>query len=237
MYTCVDKNNYIIDIDEYCTNIKLYNTSSEIFCPNCGKQVIVRAKNSINRTHFSHKPNESCSYKSYDDLFHSKGNPKTSQDILCLKIDIIKYSYTIFSIIQTNFIPTLTVDLFLNTLKSATTTKILKLQKVTCQHIPYIWLNELGKYNNKVYLYTTSDRLNSAKRKLWNLSTKKDILITTELLLNKQICSKVTNINLTSEYISPNLDFINKILNRIFIILDLNDQEQDNVMHSIFNNA
>lgn len=243
MFNCIDNNNHIIDIEEFCTNSKLFDTYSSAFCPFCGKTLIVKAKNSIERTHFSHKPKQSCCYKSYADFFHSKGIPKTSQDILKLKKDIIKHSYSIFHKIQSNYIDSLSIDIYLKVLKKVSNPKILKLRNLYCEHIPYIWLNELGKYNNKIYLYTTSDKINWKnpifnKPLLWNTSSKKDIIITAEEMPNKQISRTITPINLTlANYpIVIQLNFLNKIINNLFNIFNLSTEEREITLKELLNN-
>lgn len=81
MFYCIKSNNHIVDIENYCIESKLNGVYSPVFCPFCGKILIVKAINSNEKTHFTHKPKQSCSYKSYSEFFKSSGTPKISADI------------------------------------------------------------------------------------------------------------------------------------------------------------
>lgn len=181
MFYCINVNNHIVDIEEYCIESKIKGVYSPVFCLFCGKDLIVRAKNSSKKTHFSHKPNQSCSYKSYTEFFNSAGYSKTPEDIENFKESIIKNSYKIFLKLQSEYINSLDSALFIKILKKVANPKTLKLRNLTCNHIPYIWLNELGKFDNKVYIYTNSRKLDLTKLQfkmpcLWNTTEKKILL-------------------------------------------------------------
>lgn len=217
MFYCINENNHIVDIEDYCIESKMKGSSPIALCPLCGKKLIVRAKNSNEKAHFSHKPNQSCSYKSYEEFFSSTGYSKTSADIETLKESIIKNSYKIFLKLKSEYVVSLDTTLFIKVLKKVANPKILKLRNLTCNHIPYIWLNELGKFDNKVYLYTNSKKLDLTKiyetPYLWNTTEKKDIIITAEELHDKTISRTITPIDLC--FIDDNIQFTYNFLSDI----------------------
>ena len=117
MFYCINANNHIVHIEDYCIESKIKGVYTPAFCPFCGKELIVRAKNSDEKTHFSHKPKQSCSYKSYAEFFNSTGHSKTSEEIENLKESIIKNSYKIFLHLQSEYINSLDIILFIKILK------------------------------------------------------------------------------------------------------------------------
>ncbi|NME63717.1 competence protein CoiA family protein [Clostridium cadaveris] len=245
MFYCINANNHIVHIEDYCIESKIKGVYTPAFCPFCGKELIVRAKNSDEKTHFSHKPKQSCSYKSYAEFFNSTGHSKTSEEIENLKESIIKNSYKIFLHLQSEYINSLDIILFIKILKKVANPKTLKLRNITCNHIPYIWLNELGKLNNKVYLYTNSRKvnLNSLQFKmspLWNTTEKKDIFITAEELKDKTISRTITPIDLY--YLDNDIPFSYSFLSditalKIFNIFSLTSEKYELILKELLDIA
>ncbi|MDU4950803.1 MAG: competence protein CoiA family protein [Clostridium sp.] len=245
MFYCINANNHIVHIEDYCIESKIKGVYTPAFCPFCGKELIVRAKNSDEKTHFSHKPKQSCSYKSYAEFFNSTGHSKTSEEIENLKESIIKNSYKIFLHLQSEYINSLDIILFIKILKKVANPKTLKLRNITCNHIPYIWLNELGKFNNKVYLYTNSRKvnLNSLQFKmspLWNTTEKKDIFITAEELKDKTISRTITPIDLY--YLDNDIPFSYSFLSditalKIFNIFSLTSEKYELILKELLDIA
>lgn len=243
MFYCINANNYIVHIEDYCIVSKIKEVYTPVFCPICCKGLIVRGKNSNEKTHFSHKPKQSCSYKSYEEFFNSTGHSKTPEEIETLKESIIKNSYKIFLHLQSKYINTLDTTLFIKILKKVANTKILKLRNLSCSHIPYIWLNELGKFNNKVYLYTNSKKVdvNNSKFKLpylWNTTEKKDIIITAEENADKTISRTITPIDLN--FLDCNIEFSYKFLSeitslKIFDIFSLTSEKSELIIKEMLN--
>lgn len=241
MFYCITANNHIAHIEDYCIESEIKGGYTPAFCPFCGKELIVRAKNSNEKTHFSHKPKQSCSYKSYSEFFNSTGHSKTSEEIENLKESIIKNSYKIFIHLQSEYINSLDTLLFIKILKKVSNPKTLKLRNITCNHIPYIWLNELGKFNNKVYLYTNSRKvdLNSLQFKmpyLWNTTEKKDIVIIAQENNDKTISRTITPIDLN--FLDCNSDFSYKFLSeitllKIFDILSLTSKKSELIIKEL----
>lgn len=257
MFYCIN-NNHIVHINDYIleskmnlniddcsleSKVKLNNTPA--ICPFCGNELIVKAINSIEKTHFSHKPNQSCSYISYSEFFKFNGISKTNADIEDLKEDIILNSYKIFLKLKSEYIPQLDCNLFLKTLKKVANPKILQLRNLTCNHIPYIWLNELKKFDNKVYLYTNSERLHTSKINfnaphLWNTTEKKDIIITAEEMPDKTISHTITPIDLN--FLDCDIDFPYKFLSeitrlKIFDIFSLTSEKSELILKNLLNIA
>ena len=245
MFYCINANNHIVHIEDYCIESKIKGVYTPAFCPFCGKELIVRAKNSDEKTHFSHNPKQSCSYKSYAEFFNSTGHSKTSEEIENLKESIIKNSYKIFLHLQSEYINSLDIILFIKILKKVANPKTLKLRNITCNHIPYIWLNELGKLNNKVYLYTNSRKvnLNSLQFKmspLWNTTEKKDIFITAEELKDKTISRTITPIDLY--YLDNDIPFSYSFLSditalKIFNIFSLTSEKYELILKELLDIA
>lgn len=245
MFYCINANNHIIHIEDYCIESKIKGVYTPAFCPFCGKELIVRAKNSDEKTHFSHKPKQSCSYKSYTEFFNSTGHSKSSDEIENLKESIIKNSYKIFLHLQSEYINSLDTTLFIKILKKVVNPKNLKLRNLTCNHIPYIWLNEIGKFNNKVYLYTNSRKvdLNSLQFKmpyLWNTTEKKDIVIIAQENNDKTISRTITPIDL--KFLDCNSDFSYKFLSeitslKIFDILSLTSEKSEIILKELLDIA
>ncbi|NWK12376.1 competence protein CoiA family protein [Clostridium cadaveris] len=245
MFYCINANNHIVHIEDYCIESKLNGVYPPVFCPFCGKELIVRAKNSDEKTHFAHKPKQSCSYKSYTEFFNSTGHSKTSEDIENLKESIIKNSYKIFQQLQSEYINSLDTYLFIKTLKKVANPKTLKLRNLTCIHIPYIWLNELGKFNNKVYLYTNSRKLDLTNLQfkmpyLWNTAEKKDIIITAEENMDKTISRTITPID--SNFLDYNTDCSYKFLSeitslKIFDVFSLTSEKYEIILKELLNIA
>lgn len=243
MFYCINSNNHIVHIEDYCIESKIKGTYLPTFCPFCGNELIVRAQNSNEKTHFSHKPNQSCSYKSYEEFFNSTGRSKTPEEIENLKESIIKNSNKIFRHLKDEYINSLDTTLFIKILKKVANPKILKLRNITCNHIPYIWLNELGKFDNKIYLYTNSKKvdLNSLHFKkpyLWNTTEKKDIIIIAQENNDKIISRTITPINLN--FLDCNSDFsyeflceINSL--KIFDILSLTSEKYELIIKDLLN--
>lgn len=241
MFYCIDDNNHIVEIEDYCIESKMKGFYATALCPFCGKELIVRARNSDEKTHFSHKPNQSCSYKSYAEFFSSSGTSKTSEDIENLKESIIKNSYKIFLKLQSEYINLLDTTLFIKILEKVANPNILKLRNLTCNHIPYIWLNELGKFKNKVYLYTNSRKLDLNKIQfkmpyLWNTTEKKDIIIIAEELNDKTISRIITPIDLC--FSDNNIKFSSKFLSditslKIFDIFSLSSDKAELILKEL----
>ena len=245
MFYCVNSNSHIVTVEDYCLESKLKNFYSPVFCPFCGKELILKAKNSNEKTHFSHKPKQSCSYKSYSEFFNSTGHSKTPEEIENLKESIIRNSYKIFLKLQSEYITSLDTTLFIKILKKIATPRILKLRNLTCNHIPYIWLNEAGKIDNKVYLYTNSNKIDFDKIEfkipyLWNTTEKKDIIITAEENSDKTISRSITPIDLC--FLDSDIQFTCKFLNditslQIFEIFSLSSERAELIIKSLLNIA
>lgn len=245
MFYCINTNNHLVHIEDYCIESKINGISSSSFCPFCGKELIVRAKNSNEKTHFSHKANQSCSCKSYAEFFSSVGHSKSLEDIENLKESIVKNSYKIFFKLQSEYINSLDTTLFIKILKKVVTPKNLKLRNLTCNHIPYIWLNELGKFDNKVYLYTNSRKLDLTKSEfkipsLWNTTEKKDIVIIAQENEDKTISRTITPIDLN--FLDTNIEYPCKFLYditalKIFDILSLSSDKSELLIKYLLNIA
>ena len=241
MFYSLNDNNHIVNIEDYCIESKIKGFYANAFCPFCGKKLIIRAKNSDEKTHFAHKSKQACSYKSYSEFFSSKGHSKTSTDIEELKESIIKNSYKIFLKLQSEYISSLDVTLFIKILKKVANPNILKLRNLTCNHIPYIWLNELGKLDNKVYLYTNSRKLDLNKIQfkmpyLWNTSEKKDIIITAEENNDNTVTRTITTIDL--HYLDSSTEFPYKFLSdinslKIFDVFSLNSDKSELILKEL----
>lgn len=241
MFYCINSNNHIVNIEDYCIESKLNGVYPPVFCPFCGKRLIIKAINSNEKTHFAHKPKQSCSYKSYSELFKSSGTPKTSVDIENLKESIILNSYKIFLKLKSEYIPILDANLFIKILKKVSNPKILKLRSLTCNYIPYIWLNELGKFDNKIYLYTNSKKLDFSMvhfkmPPLWNTTEKKDIIITAEELKDKTISRTITPIDLY--YLDNAIPFSYSFLSditalKIFDIFSLTSEKSEIILKEL----
>lgn len=245
MFYCISANNHIIHIENYCIESKIKGIDTAPLCPFCGKELIIKAKNSNEKTHFSHKPKQSCLYKSYTEFFNSTGYSKTSKDIENLKESIIKNSYKIFLKLKSEYINSLDPTLFIKILKKVVNPKILKLRNLTCNHIPYIWLNELGNFHDKVYLYTNSRKLDLNKLQftapyLWNMTEKKDIIITAEEHKDKTISRTITPIDLN--FLDGNIKFSCKFLSdiislKIFDIFSLTSDKSELILRELLNIA
>lgn len=176
MYECIDADNNLYFVDEYCLLKKQNNHPKEIFCPFCSNKLRICAENSNKRTHFAHRSGESCIQKDYSILFNSTGKIKDKSEILNLKIDILNFSYYIFEHIKNSFSINITVELFIKILAKLVNKNVLKFSDITPELIPYIWINILGEYKNTLYLYTNSKHTKPSN-KLWNMSDRKDIIL------------------------------------------------------------
>lgn len=242
MFNCLC-NNSILSIDDYCINSKNNNSYPKAECPYCLNELVVKASNSKHKTHFSHKPKQSCSVKDYNSLFKSNGRKKTKDDINKFKKEIIKSSYNIFLQIKNNFIETLTIKEFLKTLEKVASPKILSLRGINCNHIPYIWLNETSKIENKIFLYTNSSKINFENNvfsefKIWNTSEKKDIIIIVSENNNTILRDiKAIDLNFFKYYDNTiPLNFLSEISNEIFDMFHLDDAESQKLLKELLDN-
>ncbi|WP_066893458.1 competence protein CoiA family protein [Clostridium nigeriense] len=243
MFYSITDNNRIIHINDYRLESENKGVYSPTFCPFCGKELFVRAKNSNEKTHFSHKRNQSCSFKSYTEFFNSAGHTKTSEEIEIFKECIIKNLYQIFLKLQSDFIYSLDTTLFLKILKKVSNPKILKLRNLNCNHIPYIWLNELGKFDNQVYLYTNSGKLDLNKLKykipyLWNITEKKDIIIIAQENKDNTISRTIIPIDLN--FLDYNFEYSYKFLSeitslKIFDIFSISSEKSELILKELLN--
>ena len=243
MFKCIDTTNSIVDIKDYCLISKIKESPYDAFCPFCNNSLIVKAINSQEKTHFAHKPKQSCSYKSYEEFFKSSGHSKTQEEITEFKKSIIKNLYIIFMKLQSDFIPTLNTTLFLKIMRKVAEPKILKLRNINYTHIPYIWLNELGKFENKVYLYTNSEKLDLSKFQfnippLWNTTDKKDIIITAEETSDNSILRTITpvDLNFSNNTVQMPTKFLANITRlQIFNIFSLEASDSENLLKELLN--
>lgn len=238
MYECIDSNNNIYSIEEYCLLKKDRKQPKLIYCPFCNNKVSIRGENSKERTHFMHKP--SCSTKNYKDLFTSPGFKKSKSEILSLKLSILSFSYDIFNHIQNTFNIVISPQEFVTILKKLVNKNVLKLLDVTPSIIPYIWINELGRYKNNLFLYTNS--YNKELTRLWNLSpnSKKDIILCVTKNSNNTIDRHVIHIdtsflNNASTHIP--ISFIKDIIPEIFNALNIDESYHDMLVKDLLSNV
>ena len=224
MYRCIDSSNNIYTVKEYCLLKNNSNEPKRIFCPFCQNKLYLRGKNSLYKTHFMHCNNTSCSNVDYDKLFKSKGKEKTKEEILILKLNIISFSYQIFRKIKECFIPDLTTYLYLENMKKINKSKVLKLKNTTPTLIPYIWINELGNYNDKSFLFT--NRYNLKTDKIWNYSSQKNIILCIQQLKNNKFKRYVIPLDYNFLYDYDTkipIEFITSIVPKIFDIFSLDE--------------
>lgn len=190
MFYCIDANNHIVHIEDYCIESKLNGAYLPVFCPFCGKELI-------------------------------------------------------FQQLRSEYINSLDTSLFIKTLKKIANPKTLKLRNLTYPHIPYIWLNELSKFNNKVYLYTNSRKLDLTNLQfkmpyLWNTTEKKDIIITAEENTDKTISRTITPID--SNFLDYNTDCSYKFLSeitslKIFDVFSLTSEKYEIILKELLDIA
>ena len=237
MFKCLDSTYQLLEIDEYCLMQTKNPKIPPGLCPFCMRELFVKAPNSQEKTHFCHKTNESCSTKSYSELFNSKGTNKTPVEITALKESIIIFSFMIFQQIKINYVPNLNIATFLKILKKLAIHKNLSLKNLTLNHIPYIWLNELGEFEDTLYLYTNSCKLNLSNLPLWNTSSKKDIIIIVKVFPNQPIIRTVKKIDLafSNEKFNFPLEFLSKITPQIFEIFKIHSDSIEIIIQKILN--
>lgn len=240
MYECVDSNNLIYSIEQYCLLKKDKQHPRNIYCPFCNNKIFIRGENSKEKTHFMHSGGTSCSTTDYQKLFSSNGVRKSKAEILSLKLNILSFSYNIYNHIQNTFNITISTQEFIEIIEKLIKKKVLELLDVTAAIIPYIWINEFGRYKNKLFLYTNSH--NSEITKLWNLSqnSKKDII----LCIHKNNSNKLTRtiipvdtsfLDNPSEHIP--ISFITGIVPKIFIALNIDESYYDLLIKDLLSNV
>lgn len=228
MYKCIDSNNLIYSTEEYCLLKKAKKHPKHIYCPFCNNKVFIRGENSKEKTHFMHSGGTSCSITNYKKLFSSNGVKKSPNEILSLKFSIFSFSYDIFMHIQSKFNIVITPQEFTNILKKIVDKKVLELLDITPEIIPYICINELGRYNNTLFLYTNSSNKNIDK--LWNMSSKKDIILCVNK--NNDNTIKRSTIQIDNNFLqnpieSIPLHFIDNIVPEIFNSLGIDQCYED----------
>lgn len=237
MYNCIDSKDKQYSIQEYCLLKKTNREPKQIYCPFCTNKLYIRAENSLRQTHFMHCNNTTCLSKDYKDIFGRYSIKKTKNEILCLKFNILFYSYDIFKHIQKKFNLKITPEDFVNLLKKIVDKKVLNLLNIKPEHIAYICINELGIYNNRTFLYT--NKFNSDMSKLWNLShsSEKNIILSIEQLDNNKIIRSTIPIDtnflglITSNVIPIN--FISKIIPNIFYALKIDSNYHEILLKDI----
>lgn len=192
MYECIDSLNKLYSIDEYCILKKENKQPDKIFCPFCNTEAFIRAENSKERTHFMHRP--TCEITNYKDIFPNYGNKKSKEEILALKFNILSSSYDIYRYIEKTFNLLISPKLFISILNKIIKKQVLNLQGITTSIIPYIWINELGALDNKLFLYT--NKCSTKMKKIWNLNnSKKDIILCINKNSNNTISRSVIPID------------------------------------------
>ncbi len=224
MYRCIDIFDNIYTVEQYCLLKTGMKEPKKIFCPFCQNKLYLRGKNSLYKTHFMHSNNTSCSNVDYDKLFKNNGKHKTKEQIILLKLNIISFSYQIFTQIKNYFIPNLTTSEFLLTMNKLIKSKALKLQNTTPSLIAYIWINELGSYSDKSYLFTNKNNLN--KNKIWNFSSQKNIILCIQQLKDNKYKRITIPLNYDFLYNCNEkipINFIKSITPKIFDIFSLDE--------------
>jgi hypothetical protein len=238
MYECIDSNYQLYSIKEYCLLKKDNKQPQPIYCPFCNNKASIRGENSKEKTHFMHTP--TCSTKNYKNLFASKGLKKSKSEVFSLKLNILSFSYNIFNQIQNTFNIVISPQEFINILDKLVKKKVLELVGVTPATIPYVWVNELGRYKNKLFLYTNSN--NKEITKLWNISpnSQKDII----LCFNKNSTNTITRsvipvdtsfLNNASTHIPTS--FIKAIVPKVFNALNINESFHDILVKDLLSNV
>lgn len=238
MYECIDSNSILYSIEDYCLLKKVKRQPNPIYCPFCNNKVFIRGENSKEKTHFMHTP--SCSTINYKHLFGSTGVKKSKTEILSLKFSIVSFSYDIFNHIQNTFNISISPQEFIDMLEKLVKKKVLELLDITPEIIPYIWINELGRYKNKLFLYTNS--YNKEIDKIWNLSpnSKKDII----LCIDKNSNNTITRITIpidTSFLDNPTthipVPFIDNIIPQIYTALNIDKSYHDFLLKDLLSNV
>ncbi|WP_252235865.1 hypothetical protein [Clostridium sp. ZS1] len=103
----------------------------------------------------------------------------------------------------------------------------------------------MGKFNNKVYLYTNSRKVDLTNLPfktpyLWNTTEKKDIIIIAEENNDQTISRTITPINLN--FLDCNIDFSYKFLSeitslKIFDIFSLTSEKSELIIKELLNIA
>lgn len=238
MYECIDSNNLIYSIEEYCLLKKDKKQPKLIYCPFCSNKVFIRGENSKEKTHFMHNP--SCSANNYKDLFLSNGSKKSKSEILSLKLSILSFSYNIFNHIQNTFNIIISPQEFVNILDKLVKKRVLELLDVTPEIIPYIWINELGRYKNKLFLYTNS--YNKEITKLWNLSSnsQKNIILCFNKNINNTITRSVIPVDtsfLNNASTDIPISFIKAIIPKVFNALNISESFHDILVKDLLSNV
>lgn len=236
MYECIDLNNHIYSTEEYCLLKKDKKHPKQIYCPFCINKVFLRGEHSKEKTHFMHSKGTSCSTIDYKKLFSSNGVKKSKAEILSLKFNIVSFSYNIFNHIQNTFNITISPQEFTDILEKLGKKKIIELLDITPSIIPYIWINELGRYKDKLFLYTNSN--NKEINKLWNLSpnSKKNIV----LCISKDHNKKITRTHIpvdTSFLDNPStripISFIKQIIPNILNALNIDKEYEELIIRDL----
>lgn len=228
MYECIDSNNKIYSVDDYCLLKKKNKQPNKIYCPFCNVKAFIRGENSKEKTHFMHTP--TCEITNYKNIFTSNGNKKSKNEILSLKFNILNSSYDIYRYIQEIFEISISPNLFIIILNKIIHKKVLELQGVNVSLIPYIWINELGSYNNKLFLYT--NKCNDNIKKIWNLNhSKKDIILCITRNIDNTISRNIIPVdtnyfNSRSSHMTTN--FLKDIIPDIFSTLKI-----DSIYHEL----
>ncbi|WP_200269801.1 hypothetical protein [Clostridium yunnanense] len=196
----------------------------------------MRAENSQEKTHFCHKKNTSCSSVDYKKLFDSSSRKKTTEEILQIKLEIIRSSYRIFKSIEQQFAINITEEMYITIFSKLLDKKVLNLLNITPNHIPYIWVNELGYYENTSYLYTNLGNVNLAK--VWNLSSKKDSVICISEDKNGYACTSIVEVDLDCLNILSNripIWFLSKTIPSLLEIINLETSQSENLLKELLN--
>lgn len=240
MYECIDSNNYLYSVEQYCLLKKSNNHPTHIYCPFCNNRVYIRAENSDETTHFMHSAGTSCSSNDYSKLFNSTGFKKSKTELLALKFNILSFSYDIFTHIQTTFQITISTQEFISILKKIVNLKVIDLLYVTPEVIPYIWINEFGKYGNRLFLYT--NKYNKKVNKLWNLSptSKKNVVLCVDKNSDNKISRTIIPVDTTFlDNPSTNIpiSFITSIIPEIFTSLKIDECYHDLLIKDLLSNV
>ena len=252
MYECIDSNNSFFSIEDYCLLKKVNRHPIPVYCPFCNNKVYIRGENSKEKTHFMHTP--SCSTTNYKNLFGSTGLKKSNTDILSLKFSILSFSYDIFNHILSTFNINIYPLEFVNILEKLVKKKVLELLDVTSEIIPYICINELGRYKNKVFLFIVlvnflfdkvflyTNSYNKEIDKLWNLSpnSKKDIILCVDKNVNNTITRLTIPIDasfLENPTTHIPVSFIENIIPQIFTALNIDEIYHDFLLKDLLSNV
>ena len=160
-----------------------------------------------------HRP--TCEITNYKDIFPNYGHKKSKEEILALKFNILSSSYDIYRYIEKTFNLLISPKLFISILNKIIKKQVvilwrlktcfliilfnieiqvLNLQGITTSIIPYIWINELGALDNKLFLYT--NKCSTKMKKIWNLNnSKKDIILCINKNSNNTISRSVIPID------------------------------------------